>query len=54
MSIQSDNEKDTKCYCLEIFRKKFGDHVEGKCLEWSCGRYRKEKRLEKDIDKNNK
>jgi hypothetical protein len=33
-----------KCYCLEIFRKKFGPEVQGKCLEMSCGRYRIEMR----------
>ncbi|WP_157888146.1 hypothetical protein [Bacillus marinisedimentorum] len=39
---------DEKCYCLEIFRSKYGDHVQGDCLKWSCGRYRIEKRKEKE------
>jgi hypothetical protein len=33
-----------KCYCLEIFRAKFGDQVEGKCLRESCARWRREQR----------
>lgn len=45
---------EEKCYCLEIFRKKFGDHVQGECLKYSCGRYRREKRKEKDVDKDKK
>ncbi len=44
----TDNEK---CYCLEVFRKKYGSHVQGDCLKWSCGRYRIEKRKEKEGQK---
>jgi hypothetical protein len=33
-----------KCYCLEIFRAKYGDQVDGKCLRESCARWRRENR----------
>lgn len=39
---------EDKCYCLEVFKKKYGDYVQGKCLEWSCGRYRIEQRKIKE------
>ena len=42
---------NNKCYCLEIFRKKYGDHVQGNCLKLSCGRYRIELRKEKQNDR---
>lgn len=35
----------THCYCLEIFRKKFGNEVQGKCLELACARYRRENEI---------
>ncbi|WP_169891150.1 hypothetical protein [Litchfieldia alkalitelluris] len=31
-----------KCICLEIFRKKYGEHVKGECFKMNCARYRKE------------
>jgi hypothetical protein len=34
--------KTEKCYCLEIFRKKYGNHVNGNCLKLACERYRRE------------
>ncbi len=41
------NERE-KCYCLEIFKKKYGDHVQGECLKLACTRYRTEKSKEED------
>ena len=35
-----------KCYCLEIFKKKYGNQVQGKCLKLECARYRTEKEKE--------
>jgi hypothetical protein len=39
---------DNKCYCLEIFRKKYGKYIQGDCLKLNCARYKKEirRRLE--------
>ncbi|MBM4763563.1 hypothetical protein [Bacillus sp. B15-48] len=40
--------KDEKCYCLAIFRKKYGNDVQGNCLKTECARYSREKEKEKD------
>lgn len=49
-------EKKEKCYCLEIFRKKYGNHVTGNCLKLDCERYRRENNLPslKEQSKKNK
>ena len=31
------------CHCLNLFRKTYGDHVQGDCLKLKCARYRTEK-----------
>lgn len=38
-------DKTDKCYCIEIFRKKYGNHVNGKCLKLDCERYRYENNI---------
>jgi hypothetical protein len=50
IAMKIENEK---CWCLEIFKKKYGEHVQGDCLKQSCARYRAEKRKELEKDKTN-
>ncbi|SDP50656.1 hypothetical protein SAMN05216565_103363 [Litchfieldia salsa] len=40
-------EDQERCYCLELFKKQYGDHVKGNCLKNKCARYRTEKEKEK-------
>lgn len=40
-----NEDKKEICYCLEIFRKKYGEHVTGNCLKLECERYRRENKL---------
>ena len=46
------NEKADKCYCLEIFRKKYGNHVNGKCQKLKCQRYLRENNIDPTQEKN--
>ncbi|QOY35098.1 hypothetical protein AWH56_020710 [Anaerobacillus isosaccharinicus] len=47
-------EKKDKCYCLEIFRQKYGNHVTGNCLKLECERYRRENNLPPSKDQRKK